>query len=140
QSGQAEFTAAQAATGAEVYQSACATCHLPTLQGSGEARELAGPNFRAAWGGRTATELLDYVRGTMPPANPRSLSDAEYAAVVAYVLSQNGVAAGQTALGPSSPGLAVAAAGGAAQVAAAVYPVPGRPGNTPSPHGVNRVP
>ena len=43
---QASFTAAQAEAGAAVYQTACAVCHLANLQGSGEAPQLAGTDFR----------------------------------------------------------------------------------------------
>jgi hypothetical protein len=39
--------------------------------------------------------LYDSAR-TMPPANPASLSEGTYAAIVAYVLQVNGYAAGET--------------------------------------------
>lgn len=131
---QVSFTAAQAEAGQQVYRAACAACHLPNLLGTFEATELAGPNFRSAWGGRTAIELLEYTRRTMPLAAPGSLADEEYAAVVAYMLRENGVAAGDAALAFSSPGLNVAAASQPATVGPDDDrpPVPGRAGTRPS--------
>ena len=55
---QASYTGAQAEIGATIYQSACAACHLPTLQGSGNAPPLAGTGFRSNWGNRPAAEVL----------------------------------------------------------------------------------
>ena len=39
---QAPYTEAQAVAGAQIYETTCAACHLPGLQGSSEAPELAG--------------------------------------------------------------------------------------------------
>ena len=108
----AVYTAAEAAAGRTVYEQACAACHMPDLRGQFEAPELAGASFRGAWGDRPASELLDLVRTTMPPAAPGSLDPAAYAAVVAYLLQANGVAP------------AAAAAGGAAVPAPADAPPP----------------
>jgi len=78
-------TAGQAA-----YERACAACHLSDFQGSFEAPELAGPDFRAVWTQRTLNEFRATVR-TMPPTTPNSLSDAEYDAITVYLLSANGL-------------------------------------------------
>ena len=142
---QASFSEAQAAVGAEVYTSACAACHLPGLQGSSEAPELAGPNFRAQWGNRPAGDLLTYVRRTMPPTAPGSISDEEYAAVVAYMMRSNGASQRDETLTFSTQGQVV---GGVAVVLATSDPAggagiraaPGRLGTIPSPEGVGRVP
>ena len=99
----AVYTAAEAEAGRAVYEQACAACHMPDLRGQFEAPELAGTNFRGAWGGRPASELLDLVRTTMPPAAPGSLDSAAYAAVVAYLLQANGVAPGAAPLGATTP-------------------------------------
>lgn len=140
---QASFTAAQAALGAELYESSCAECHLPGLEGSSEAPELAGPNFRGQWGGRPVTELLNYTRLAMPPAAPGSLTNGEYAAVVAYLIEQNGAAPSSETLTLASAGVAVAGSAGVAARAPAageVLPAPGRLGTAPSPEGVGRPP
>ena len=99
----AVYTAAEAEAGRAVYEQACAACHMPDLRGQFEAPELAGANFRGAWGDRPAAELLDLVRTTMPPAAPGSLDPAAYAAVVAYLLQANGVAPAAVAAGGAAP-------------------------------------
>src|SRR5437868_4387108 len=52
---QAVYTASQAAEGLALYQTNCASCHLPDLSGRNEAPQLAGGNFMNAWGPRTTT-------------------------------------------------------------------------------------
>lgn len=167
---QAAYTAEQAQAGVAVYRAVCSQCHLESLRGDFEAPELAGPNFLTQWADVPVTELLDYVRATMPVEEPASLSDEEYAAVVAYMLRENGVLPGTTRLSFSSDGQTVAGdpapasprlvgdgkgkravpagttaaieppAGRSASRAYVIRPVPGRPGTGPSPHAVDRAP
>jgi alcohol dehydrogenase (cytochrome c) len=140
----AAYSAAQAAAGAEIYGRACANCHLPTLQGSFEAPQLAGANFRSAWGSKPVAQLLETTRQKMPTQAPGSLSQDEYVAVIAYILRQNGVAPSEAQLSFTSPGRVLAAAAGARAAPAApkdtVYPEPGRLGNVRSAFGVDRKP
>ena len=116
-----DYAPEQADAGGAAYASACAACHTSTLQGSFEAPELAGPNFLNRWGGRPVSELIDYVRATMPPDGTRP-SEAGYVSIIAYILQRNGVAAGERPL------LAAAAApiGGGDAAPAADAP-PARP-------------
>ena len=142
---QAPYTEAQAVAGAQIYETTCAACHLPGLQGSSEAPELAGPNFRNQWGNRPVGDLLAYIRRTMPPADPRSHSDEEYAAVVAYLIRANGANQAEDPLTFSAQGLVVRVEGALAGAvgppgAGAIRPAPGRLGTSPSPEGVARVP
>ena len=65
------YTEAQAVAGRAVYQSTCASCHLPDLAGSNEAPPLAGVNFQNQWGDRTAAALQDFIQKTMPPGGLR---------------------------------------------------------------------
>jgi polar amino acid transport system substrate-binding protein len=97
--GPALYTAAQAQTGATVYQQACAGCHGATLDGGG-GPALHGKDFMtlAKSQDMTAASLLDVVAATMPQSDPGSLKADEYEAVVAYLLQQNGFPAGQAAL------------------------------------------
>jgi len=92
------YTIAQAEAGRLTYERACATCHMSNLSGAFEAPELAGPNFRQAWGRRPIAELIHFVSTTMPPDDPGSLGDDGYARVIAYVLQANGVLPGSQAL------------------------------------------
>ncbi|MEX2582364.1 MAG: PQQ-binding-like beta-propeller repeat protein [Gemmatimonadota bacterium] len=142
QTAPAAFTATQAESGAEVYASACAACHLSNLQGSFEAPELAGPNFRSAWGERSMSELLVYLRQTMPPAAPGSLSNEQYASVGAYLARENGVSpSGQPlTFASAGPVVSTGAARASAVPAAVVPPIPGRASTGPSPEAVDRPP
>src|SRR5207237_2689991 len=96
-SGQApagSYTAAQAAAGRTAYQAQGASCHLPDLKGSGDAAPLAGSEFIGSWGRRSPRELLSFMQLTMPPTRPGALSQEEYVNIAAFVLQQNGAAAG----------------------------------------------
>ena len=156
------YTHEQAEAGEGVYRDACADCHLANLRGDFEAPELAGRSFRRAWGNEPIGELLENIRSTMPEDAPESLSDAEYAAVVAYIIRENGGVLGGVSLGgeptgaatPSQPGDASpgteAAAGQATGDASTsredisalpvIPPTPGRPGTGHSPHALTGPP
>ena len=121
----AGYTAAEAEAGRTTYERACASCHMPNLTGSFEAPELAGPTFRAAWADRSAGELLELVGATMPTGAAGSLTPGEYAGVVAYILQENGVAAGTVALGAA--GAVAAGAGDTRRPAGAARPSGDRP-------------
>lgn len=109
---QGVYTDAQAARGESEQQNNCAACH-GTEKYSGEA-------FTKAWIGRTAFDLFDQIKTTMPDDNPGGLSVQQYTDVVAYIFKINGMPAGTQALPadpealrlikieakPSSPGLA----------------------------------
>src|SRR5215831_5388048 len=94
------YTAAQAAAGRTTYQAQCASCHLPDLKGSGDAAPLAGSEFIGSWGRRSTRELLSFMQLTMPPTRPGALSQEEYVNVAAFILQQNGAAAGAQGLAP----------------------------------------
>ena len=163
------YTHEQAVAGEAVYREACADCHLANLRGDFEAPELAGRSFLRAWGNEPIGELLENIRSTMPEDAPESLSDAEYAAVVAYIIRENGGALGGVSLvgaeaaavsrassdpsasqpGDATPGTEAAAdqASGDASgsqpdisAPAVVPPVPGRPGTGHSPHALTGPP
>src|SRR5262245_53758050 len=86
------YSQAQARKGAETYRKYCSSCH-ETVSHSGEA-------FQTTWSGRSAAELFDYLRTTMPNDNPGKLSPGKYAEVVAYLLQLNGMPAGPRLLSP----------------------------------------
>ena len=103
----------QVEAGRGVYERACAECHRADLSGDFEAPELAGRNFLAAWRGAPLGELLAVVRD-MPPEEPGTLSETQYLAVTAFLLSANGAAADQGALaGGRAIDEVIAGAGGA---------------------------
>lgn len=86
-----------------MYQQYCAACHGPSLQGN-PAAPLTGPAFRARWedGKHTLDDLFFIVRSLMPNNAPGSLSKAQYADVVAYILKINGYPAGDAELIPTA--------------------------------------
>lgn len=91
------FTAAQAERGKAAYDANCVSCHGPDLKSANYGPPLAGPYFEDKWMGQPASALLAKVH-TMPPSRPNSLGDDTYADLVAYILSVNGLAAGDTEL------------------------------------------
>lgn len=99
------------ASGRAVYDRACASCHAPDLKGGDHAPALTGAGFRSVWGSRSDKELFDFVRRTMPPGRPASLTEPEYGAVTAYLRSMNAQPAGQGMSPPAAPPAAAAAPG-----------------------------
>lgn len=90
---QGAYSEAQAATGEDVYRLNCTSCHNSSI--------LSGRTFQLAWAGRTAFDLYDRLRTTMPLDDPGRLSEQEYVDIVAYLFKLNGYPAGQTALTPA---------------------------------------
>ena len=84
------YTEAQAGRGEAEQQNNCAACH-GTEKYSGEA-------FTKGWVGRTAFDLFDQIKTTMPDDNPGGLSVQQYTDVVAYIFKINGFPAGTDSL------------------------------------------
>ncbi len=91
------YTLAQANAGKDVFATFCQSCHTPTVH--------AGPPFRKVWFGRTLGELFGYLRREMPKSDPGSMSDEEYALVLAYLLRINDMKPGTTVLAADSVSL-----------------------------------
>jgi len=116
------YAAAQAEAGERLYTAQCASCHGADLGGVERAPALGGPAFGDAWQGRDLQTLRSRL-AAMPPTAPGSLSDADAAALIAFLLRSSGMPAGPTPLSGSSAQLAgivfgQVRAGGAAAVAA----------------------
>jgi len=112
------FTAAQAESGREAFQSTCGKCHTPTLLGrKGEPGELpplsslssayqkfigprgfvpplAGKIFIDRWGSTTAAELIARFQETVPYFPPEGMNDETTVNITAFVLQVNGAKAG----------------------------------------------
>jgi mono/diheme cytochrome c family protein len=88
------FTQAQVDEGRKVYFARCASCHLPTMGGQGDALALAGYQFMAGWKNLTTQDLYKLIRSSMPKDAP--LDDQASANVTAYILHANGAKAGPT--------------------------------------------
>jgi mono/diheme cytochrome c family protein len=83
------YTAAQAATGKEVYAQLCESCHQPS--------KFAGAEFNRAFGEKPLSEI-DAAMSGMPMDNPGSLKREEVAQLIAFFLSMNKYPAGQKEL------------------------------------------
>jgi len=91
------YTLAQANAGRDLFAGSCKECH--------SANVYAGQPLRARWNGRTLGELFGFLRREMPKANPGSLSDQEYALVIAYMLRLNQMPTGSKPLVADSTAL-----------------------------------
>jgi PQQ-dependent dehydrogenase (s-GDH family) len=96
------FTAGQAARGKVAYASNCASCHGQDPAVPAHATPLAGPYFAEKWAGQTVGALYAYAHDHMPPSRPGRLPAETYTDIVTFILSANGVAAGDAEL-PADP-------------------------------------
>src|SRR5438445_170806 len=89
------FTAAQVERGKVVYLKNCQDCHGSTLDnGEFGGAPLKGSYFRQHWGAGDVSALFGYVNTLMPPDRPGQLSEQSYVDLTAFLLSNNGYAAG----------------------------------------------
>lgn len=91
----------QVAEGAPLYLAHCAKCHGPAGMGTDTAPPVVGKNAlpldprpgaklrKTRF--RTAKDVLDFVRVNMPKDAPGSLSETQYADILAFDLKANGV-------------------------------------------------
>ena len=83
------YTAAQAQAGAVLYTQNCAMCHDEAAPG----KTLVRPGTSPTIGG-----IFAIMTTNMPLNQPGQLSHAQYEAIMAYALQQNGYPAGDNAL------------------------------------------
>jgi mono/diheme cytochrome c family protein len=96
------YTTAQADHGRQLFDDNCAKCHQSTLDGMDEIPALKGSHFMADWEQQSANDLMERVHTTMPLDNPGALDTPKSTDVVAYLLQQNGMPAGNTPLSPGT--------------------------------------
>ena len=73
----------------DAYLRSCAGCHGAELRGGETGPPLIGSAFQRRWYA-VPQQLESFVRRTMPPPNPGSLSPADYAAAIAHIRRENG--------------------------------------------------
>ena len=88
------YTEEQATKGDSEHRANCTACH--------GAENYSGEKFVKDWVGRTAFDLFDQLKATMPEDNPGGLSAQQYTDIIAYIFKVNGLPAGTTAL-PADP-------------------------------------
>ena len=99
------YTEAQAQRGMGVYDANCSSCHKENLEGNPEAPALKGPTFMEVWRDDALDGLYQHMKTRMPRlpgGEPGSLTDTQYADIVAYVLKSNDYPAGQKELTPAA--------------------------------------
>ncbi len=96
------FTAGQADRGKVAYGDNCLSCHGETLDDGQFGPAVKGASFAAQWQSQSADALFTYISTKMPPTSPGELSQKTYADIEAYLLQQNGVAAGDHELAPTA--------------------------------------
>lgn len=84
------YTTRQAQRGEEMYYGSCVNCHPPGT--------YAGASFKKNWNGRPLSDLYDWILNKMPKSSPGTLSPQESTQVMAYILRENKMPAGATAL------------------------------------------
>lgn len=82
------FTESQVVAGKAVYESNCQVCHAMR-----DYRDIL-----RKWDNQSLLDFWYSVLAEMPMDNPGSLLDSEYTEVIAYILSEHGFPAGDTAL------------------------------------------
>ena len=92
------YTEEQARRGEPVYDAECSECHGPGMEGIDMAPGLAGGDFVWNWDGLPLGDLFERMRISMPQADPTSVSRAEKADILAYMLEMSGYPAGDTEL------------------------------------------
>jgi alcohol dehydrogenase (cytochrome c) len=118
------FISEQTAKGRFEYAQKCSVCHGAQLQGTG-APALRGTEFVAQWNGKKLAEFYEYVHKNMPLGVGASLPSQEYADIVAYILAQNGLPAGNEMFTPKTPMDRVLTLGAATGSPSAINAVPG---------------
>ena len=92
------YTAEQAERGRAVYENICAACHGANLDGTSEARPLAGERFMQDWSEDNLDNLFGRIQRLMPYDDPGSLDAGEYLDSLAYILQFNEFPAGGSEL------------------------------------------
>jgi S-disulfanyl-L-cysteine oxidoreductase SoxD len=91
------YTDAQANRGSALYVQHCLVCHGVTLGGNNEAPPLTG-EFIPDWAGMSLADLFDKISVTMPLSAPGTLSHANTADILAFILKSNGFPGGSKEL------------------------------------------
>jgi len=92
------YTTAQSARGQKIYADSCTSCHGDDLSGGGQAPALAGKDFNVDWTDLAVSDLFERTHGTMPADKPGTLTPAQTADVIAFLLQKGNFPAGQTEL------------------------------------------
>jgi cytochrome c len=97
------YTEAQAKRGEAVYMEMCANCHGAELEGLDMSPALAGATFSSNWNELTMGDLADRIRISMPADRPGTMTRAQIADVMAFMLKANEFPTGMSELPQEVP-------------------------------------
>jgi mono/diheme cytochrome c family protein len=91
------YTNEQAIGGEATYKEHCASCHSENLNGGANeaAPPLRGDKWMDSWREDKLGSLFNKIKTTMPRRSPKSLSEEETLALVAYIMKSNEFPAGE---------------------------------------------
>jgi mono/diheme cytochrome c family protein len=92
------FTSAQAARGKAPFEQSCARCHNVELAGSQRGPALKGNVFWSKYENDNLATLYMFIRDNMPQDGPSLVTEEIKADVLAYIMSMNGMPAGNDEL------------------------------------------
>ena len=97
------YNTVQSKRGAELHSAVCVMCHGPQLNGAGQPEmppspAIARATFLRKWSGRNVAALFLYVRQTMPPDSPGTLTDQQALDAIAHMFAVSNVPAGEREL------------------------------------------
>jgi mono/diheme cytochrome c family protein len=95
------YTEAQSKRGEAVYLEMCANCHGVELEGMDMSPALAGATFGSNWNDLTMGDLSERIRISMPADRPGTMTRAQIADVMAFMLKANKFPSGSTELPPA---------------------------------------
>jgi len=92
------YTSAQAARGKAPFEQSCARCHNVELAGSQRGPALKGNAFWSKYENDNLATLFMYLRDNMPQDGPSLVNETIKADILAYIMSANGMPAGNDEL------------------------------------------
>ena len=95
----------QSKRGETVSDGKCSVCHGDKLIGTDLAPGLQGDSFLSTWGGRTAGDLYEKIKSTMPADTPGSLNPQQTSDLIAYIFNLNKFPSGASELGKEEAAL-----------------------------------
>jgi alcohol dehydrogenase (cytochrome c) len=90
------FTEQQVGEGRNLYVMYCAACHAGDMTGGPSGKPLKGRVFSGTWSSRNMQDMFKYLSEKMPPGRTGELTPANYASLIAFMMSENGLKAGAT--------------------------------------------
>jgi mono/diheme cytochrome c family protein len=100
------YTEEQARRGETLFKNTCARCHDETLKGIDDAPPLAGSAFLSGWDGKPLSSLFERINSSMPSDDPGTLTKAQIADLIAYILRYGAFPAGAAELPPDAAPMA----------------------------------